>query len=147
MASFNKVILMGNFTRDPELRQTQSGLSVCKFSIATNRSYTGQDGAVKDETCFVEIDCFGRTAENIAKYFSKGKPILVEGRLKQDTWDDKETGKKRSKLAVVMERFEFIGGGKSEGGSGEGDSYEKPTVARKGSAGVSDDLEDEDVPF
>lgn len=82
MASFNKVILMGNLTRDPELRQTQSGTSVCRFSIAVNRSYNAQDGSSRDETCFVEIDCFGKSAENIAKFFSKGKPILVEGRLR-----------------------------------------------------------------
>ena len=84
MSSFNKVILMGNLTRDPELRQTQSGTSVCRFSIAVNRSYNSQDGSLRDETCFVEIDCFGKSAENVARYFSKGKPILVEGRLRQD---------------------------------------------------------------
>lgn len=109
MASFNKVILMGNLTRDPELRQTQSGTSVCRFSIAVNRSYNAQDGSSRDETCFVEIDCFGKSAENIAKFFSKGKPILVEGRLRQDSWEDKQTGQKRTKLMVVLERFELSG--------------------------------------
>ena len=98
MASFNKVILMGNLTRDPELRQTQSGTSVCRFSIAVNLSYNAQDGSSRDETCFCEIDCFGKSAENIAKFFSKGKPILVEGRLRQDSWEDKQTGQKRTKL-------------------------------------------------
>ena len=110
MSSFNKVILMGNLTRDPELRQTQSGTSVCRFAIAVNRSYNSQDGSSRDETCFVEIDCFGKSAENIAKFFSKGKPILVEGRLRQDSWEDKQSGQKRTKLMVVLERFRVRGG-------------------------------------
>lgn len=87
MASFNKVILMGNLTRDPELRQTQSGTSVCRFSIAVNRSYNAQDGSSRDETCFVEIDCFGKSAENIAKflvranqYWSKGACAKILGK-------------------------------------------------------------------
>ena len=105
--SFNKVILIGNFTRDPELRQTQSGTSICRFSIAVNRSYNGQDGNVREETCFVEVDSFGRSAENIAKFFTKGSPILIEGRLRQESWTDKESGKQRSKLLVVLETYEF----------------------------------------
>ena len=121
MASFNKVILMGNLTRDPELRQTQSGTSVCRFSIAVNRSYNAQDGSSRDETCFVEIDCFGKSAENIAKFFSKGKPILVEGRLRQDSWEDKQTGQKRTKLMVVLERFEFVGSARDNGSGGSYD--------------------------
>lgn len=118
MSSFNKVILMGNLTRDPELRQTQNGTSVCRFAIAVNRSFNSQDGSLRDETCFVEIDCFGKSAENIARFFTKGKPILVEGRLRQDTWEDKQTGQKRTKLMVVLERFEFVGGRDSGGNGG-----------------------------
>ncbi len=155
MASFNKVILMGNLTRDPELRQTQSGTSVCRFSIAVNRSYSGQDGNTREETCFVEIDSFGRTAENIGKFFSKGKPILVEGRLRQDTWDDKETGKSRSKLVVVLDRFEFVGSQRDSMGGGDfdqsaqsGASYRRTSPAPRGRAPERvDDLEDDDVPF
>lgn len=152
MASYNKVILMGNLTRDPELRQTQSGTSVCRFSIAVNRSYSGQDG-VREETCFVEVDSFSRSAENIAKYFSKGKPILIEGRLRQDNWDDKETGKARSKLVVVLERFEFVGSARdSQGGDFEqaqgGNTYKRTSPAPRGKAPERvDDLEDDDVPF
>ncbi len=149
MSSFNKVILMGNLTRDPELRQTQSGTSVCRFSIAVNRSFSAQDGSVKDETCFVEIDSFGKTAENISKYFSKGRPILVEGRLRQDTWDDKNTGQKRSKLLVVLERFEFIGSARDNnyqgGGNWQGD-YEKNTPPSRGKPS-NVEMEDDDVPF
>lgn len=153
MASFNKVILMGNLTRDPELRQTQSGTSVCRFSIAVNRSYNGQDGNLREETCFIEVDSFGRTAENIGKYFSKGKPILLEGRLRQDTWDDKETGKSRSKLVVVLDRFEFVGGSSRDSGSdfdqpSTGNSYKRTSPAPRGKAPERvDDLEDDDVPF
>lgn len=108
MASFNKVILMGNLTRNPELRQTQSGTSVFGGSVAVNESYTAQDGTKRDNTTFVEISAFGKTAEIITKYFHKGDPILVEGRLRQESWTDKQSGQARFKLAVIVERFEFV---------------------------------------
>lgn len=147
MSSFNRVILMGNLTRDPEMRQTQSGTSICRFSIAVNRSSSSQDGSQRDETCFVDIDSFGRTAENISKYFSKGKPILVEGRLRQDSWEDKQ-GQKRTKLVVVLERFEFIGSARdnASGGSFDADYAPSPARARQHQPAPQDDLED-DVPF
>lgn len=147
MSSFNRVILMGNLTRDPEIRQTQTGTSICRFSIAVNRSFPAQDGTVRDETCFVDIDSFGRTAENISKYFSKGKPILVEGRLRQDSWEDKQ-GQKRTKLVVVLERFEFVGGGRdsSAGGFDNTEYTPSPARVRQQAPAVQDDLED-DVPF
>jgi single-strand DNA-binding protein len=141
MASFNKVILIGNLTRDPELRVSTSGLSICKFSIAVSRKYKD-----KEETTFVEIDAFGTTADNISKYFTKGKPILVEGRLKLDQWDDKESGKKRSKLGVVLESFQFIGGGKGD----SGDSYADTSPPARSATAKSGDYEDDpdgDVPF
>ena len=147
MSSFNRVILMGNLTRDPELRQTQSGTSICRFSVAVNRSFSAQDGTTRDETCFVDVDSFGRTAENISKYFSRGKPILVEGRLRQDSWEDKQ-GQKRTKLVVVLERFEFIGskGDSSMGGGFDSDYAPSPARARTQASAPQDDLED-DVPF
>lgn len=147
---------MGNFTRDPELRQTQSGTSVCRFSIAVNRSFSAQDGSLRDETCFIEIDSFGKTAENISKFFSKGKPILVEGRLRQDNWDDKTTGQKRSKLLVVLERFEFVGSARDSGNYGNsGDSdYERGAPQARGGnysrpaqKAPPSEMEDDDVPF
>ena len=150
MSSFNKVILMGNFTRDPELRQTQNGTSVCRFSIAVNRSYNSQDGSTRDETCFVEVDSFGRTAENISKFFSKGRPILIEGRLRQDSWEDKQTGQKRTKLLVVLERFEFVGSREQGGGYDGGDyssSSPAPRQSRQSAPARNEDLEDDDVPF
>ncbi len=108
MASFNKVILMGNLTRDPELRVTPNGTAICKMGLATSRTYTTQDGNQREETTFVDIDAFGKQAEVIAKYMTKGRPILVEGRLRFDQWENKE-GEKRSKLGVVLETFRFVG--------------------------------------
>ena len=108
MANFNKVILAGYLTRDPELRYTPKGTAVSKFGIAMNRHWTTEAGEEREEVTFVDVDCFGKTAETVSKYFRKGKPMLVEGRLKLDQWDDKQTGQKRSKLGVVMESFSFL---------------------------------------
>jgi len=113
MASLNKVFLIGNLTRDPELRYTPSGTAVNKFGLAINRIYT-QDGEKKEDTCFVEIVTWGKTAENCQNYLSKGRPILVEGRLQFSSWETPE-GQKRSKLEVVAERVQFLGGPRSEG--------------------------------
>lgn len=109
MASFNKVILVGNLTRDPELRVTGTGLSICKIGLAVNRSYTSKDGESKDETTYVDVDAFGKQAEILGKYMQKGRPLMVEGRLKLDQWESND-GQKRSKLGVVLESFQFIGG-------------------------------------
>ena len=109
MASFNKVILIGNLTRDPDLRVTNSGLSICKLGLAVNRNYTTKEGEAKDETTYVDIDAFGKQAEILSKYMQKGKPLMIEGRLKLDQWESNE-GQKRSKLGVVLENFQFIGG-------------------------------------
>ena len=113
MPSFNKVIIMGNLTRDPELKVPESGISICSFGIATTRYYTTKAGEKREETTFVDVDCFGRQAEVISRYCSKGKPILIEGRLKLDQWESK-TGEKRSKLSVVLESFQFVGGRQDE---------------------------------
>ena len=109
MASFNKVILVGNLTRDPELRVTGTGLSICKLGLAVNRSYTSKDGESKDETTYVDVDAFGKQAEILGKYMQKGRPLMVEGRLKLDQWESND-GQKRSKLGIVLESFQFIGG-------------------------------------
>jgi single-strand DNA-binding protein len=108
MASFNKVILLGNLTRDPELRVTAGGASVCKFGLATSRKYMTKDGEQREDTTFVDIDAFGKTAETISKYCRKGKALMVEGRLKYDQWEGAD-GAKRSKLSVALESFQFIG--------------------------------------
>src|SRR6185503_8159855 len=112
MASFNKVILMGNLTRDPELRYTPKGTAVAKLGLAVNRVYTTESGEKKEEVTFIDVDAFARQAEIISQYLKKGRPILVEGRLRQETWDDKATGQKRSKLSVVLENFQFLDSGK-----------------------------------
>jgi len=108
MSAFNKVILMGNLTRDPDLRVTPKGLSVCQFSLAINSTHRDREGNPKEEVTFVDVDSFGKQADVIAKHMAKGRPLLVEGRLKQDTWEDKEGGR-RSKLKVVLEGFQFVG--------------------------------------
>jgi single-strand DNA-binding protein len=109
MASFNKVILVGNLTRDPELRYTPKGTAVAKIGLAVNRVWTTETGDKKEEVTFVDVDVFGRTAENVAQFMRKGRSILVEGRLRLDQWDDKQTGQKRSKLGVVAEIVQFLG--------------------------------------
>ena len=108
MASFNKVILAGNLTRDPELRYTPKGTAICRIGMAVSRTWTNEAGEKKEDVAFVDVDAFARQGEVIAQYFKKGRPILVEGRLKYDTWDDKQTGQKRSKLGVVLESFSFL---------------------------------------
>jgi single-strand DNA-binding protein len=116
MASFNKVIVAGNLTRDPELRYTPNGKAIAKFALAVNRNWTTETGEKKEEVTFIDIDAFGRQAEVISQYMKKGRALLVEGRLKLDQWDDKQTGQKRSRLGVVLESFSFIDGGRAEGG-------------------------------
>ena len=103
MASFNKVILVGNLTRDPELRYTSNGEANLGDGLAVNRTWTSESGEKKEEVTFVDVDIFGRTAENVGQYMRKGSPILIEGRLRLDQWDDKQTGQKRSRLGVVAE--------------------------------------------
>ena len=122
MASFNKVILMGNLTRDPEMRYTPKGTAVARLGMAVNRKYTTESGEAKEEVTFVDVDAWGKQAEVIAQYCRKGKALLVEGRLKLDQWDDKATGQKRSRLGVVLESFQFVGGRREDevGGGGGG---------------------------
>jgi single-strand DNA-binding protein len=117
MANFNKVILAGNLTRDPELRYTPKGMAIAKFGLAVNRTWTNEAGEKKEEATFVDIDAFGRQAEIVAQYMKKGRPLLVEGRLRLDQWDDKQTGQKRSKLGVVLEGFSFLDSGRADGGA------------------------------
>ena len=110
MANYNKVLLMGNLTRDPQLKYLPSQMAVAEFGLAINRKFKTAAGEDREETTFVDCSAFGRTGEVINQYFQKGKPIFIEGRLKFDSWEDKNGGGKRSKLAVVVERFEFVGG-------------------------------------
>jgi single-strand DNA-binding protein len=118
MANFNKVILAGNLTRDPEVRYTPKGMAIAKFGLAINRTWKNESGETKEEVTFVDIDAFGRQAEVISQYLKKGRPVLVEGRLKLDQWDDKQTGQKRSRLGVVLEGFQFLDSGRGDGAGG-----------------------------
>jgi len=109
MASYNKVLLMGNLTRDPEVRYTPKGTAIANLGLAVNRAYTTESGEQKEEVTFVDIEVWGRQAETAGQYLSKGRPVFIEGRLKLDQWDDKDSGQKRSKLKVVAERVQFLG--------------------------------------
>src|SRR6516164_9214155 len=115
MANFNKVILAGNLTRDPELRYTPKGTAIARIGMAINRTWKTETGETKEEVTFVDVDAFGRQAEVIAQYMKKGRPLLVEGRLKLDQWEDKNTHQKQSKLKVVLEAFSFIDSGRPDG--------------------------------
>ncbi len=144
MASFNKVILMGNLTRDPEIRRTQSDMAICNIGLAVNRRYKdGQTGEWKEEPTFVDVTIFGKRGESFAQYHTKGKPALVEGHLRLDTWQDKESGGNRSKLYVVAENWEFVGGGREGGGGGGGGGG----YASAGSPSGGQNLEVDDTPF
>jgi len=135
MANLNKVMLIGNLTRDPELRVTPKGTAICQFSLAVNRKYKGADGNDAEEVVFVDLEAWGKTGETIAKYCTKGKPLFVEGRLKLDQWEDKTTKEKRSRMKVVVEQFQFLGDGRAATGGA-------PAAAPK-----ADAREDRDVEF
>ena len=120
MASFNQVILMGNLTRDPQLKYLPSQTAVAEFGLAANRKFRTAQGEDREEVLFVDCSAFGKTGELINQYFTKGKPIFIEGRLKYDSWDDKQGGGKRSKITVVIENFQFVGGRDGQGGGGGG---------------------------
>lgn len=150
--SFNQVILMGNLTRDPELRTIPSGQSVCSFSLALNRSYKGSDGNWQEATDFVDIVAWGPLGERVSQYLSKGRPCLVNGRLQSRSWE--QDGQKRSKLEVVAQDVTFLGGGSGASGSdsGSGSSSAKSNDDQSSQDVVIEDIGDEpinldDIPF
>lgn len=149
MSSFNKVILMGNLVADPEMRVTPGGMSICKFTLAVNRQFTTKEGEQREEVAYIDVDSFGRSAEIISKYLGKGRPVLVEGRLRQDKWETQQ-GEKRSKLLVVLESFKFVGG-RDEGSTGGGGSndYERSAPPPRQTRAVESlpPSDDQDVPF
>ena len=124
MASFNQVILLGNLTRDPQLKYLPSQTAVVEFGLACNRKFKGQNGEDREEVTFVDCSAFGKQAEVLNQYCTKGKPLFIQGRLKFDSWEDKQGGGKRSKLTVVIENFQFIGS-RDGGGGGGGGSYQQ----------------------
>jgi single-strand DNA-binding protein len=134
MASLNKVMLIGNLTRDPELKYTPKGMAVTDLGLAVNRRYV-VDGEKREEVAFIDVTYFGKGAEIIAHYMKKGNPMYVEGRLKLDSWDDKSTGQKRSKLTVIGDEFQFLGG-KGDGGGGGG-QYDEGSGSRSSGGGYN----------
>src|SRR6476646_8074007 len=151
MASFNKVILLGNLTRDPEVRYTPKGSAVADLGIAVNRQYTLENGEKREEVTFVDVTFWGRTAEVAGEYLKKGRPVFIEGRLQLDTWDDKQSGQKRSKLKVVGEGLQLLGGRPGAGGGGGGGDDEggsrssRPALPPKAAAPSEPD--DDEIPF
>jgi len=158
MAYLNKVFLIGNLTRDPELRVTPKGTAICQFGLAVNRQFKDESGQTRDETAFVDIEAWGKQGELVAKYLTKGSPAMVEGRLKFDQWEDKQTQQKRSKLKVVLENVQFLssrgGAGGGPGGPEEGidqtppvERHTPPARPSKPAAPAVPEGIDEDVPF
>ena len=143
MASYNKVLLMGNLTRDVELKYTPSNQAVANLGIAVNRRYKTADGEQREDTTFVDCEAWGRTAEVMNQYLAKGRPVFIEGRLKLDQWQDQQ-GQNRSKLRVVVENFQFIdsrGGGGQGGGGGSSESHAAPA------AQAHQPISEDDIPF
>lgn len=152
MANLNKVMLMGNLTRDPEVRYTPKGTAVGDLGIAVNRRVSDGNGNWTDETTFVDVTVWGSNAENAQKYLSKGRGVFVEGRLQMDTWEDKQSGQKRSKLKVVAEVLQFLPdgkGGQQRSGGGGGQSSRSAEPPQGGSPAEPGDYPDEedDIPF
>lgn len=163
MANLNKVQLIGNLTRDPEVKYTPKGMAVTELGMAINRHYTPDGGERREETTFVDVTLWGKQAELAGQYLKKGRPVYIEGRLQLDSWEDKQSGQKRSKLRVVGENMQFLdSGGKrssNDGGEEGGGGYEErrsssgPSAApsrpqaSRGSSAPSEPPEDDDIPF
>jgi single-strand DNA-binding protein len=146
--SFNKVFLMGNLTRDVELRHTSGNQAVANIGLAVNRRYTTQSGEKREEVTWVDCEAWGRTAEVMSQYLSKGRPVFIEGRLKLDQWEGKD-GSKQSKIRVVVENFQFVDSGGGGGGSGGGGGHSGGGGGSYGNAGGGgyDAPPDDDIPF
>ncbi|MFL6584318.1 MAG: single-stranded DNA-binding protein [Chthoniobacterales bacterium] len=149
MASFNKVILLGNLTRDPEVRYTPKGSAVCDLGLAVNRQYTLDNGEKREEVTFVDVVLWARLAEIAGEYLKKGRPVFIEGRLQMDSWDDKQTGQKRTKLRVVGETMQLLGGRQAGG-----DADESSSAGAKGGARpapppkpAGSEPDDDEIPF
>jgi single-strand DNA-binding protein len=155
MASYNKVVLMGNVTRDPEVRVTPKGTSIAKIGLAVSRKFSTESGEKKEETTFVDVDFIGKVSDVVSKYVKKGDPILIDGRLKLDQWEDKKTGEKRSKLGIFGENLQLLSRPSTPptGGGSNVERYNQqqlPVSSRQAAAGVSNDgpvSVDDDVPF
>ncbi|MFL6527589.1 MAG: single-stranded DNA-binding protein [Chthoniobacterales bacterium] len=147
MASFNKVILIGNLTRDPEVRYTPKGTAVAEIGLAVNRVYTTDSGEKREEATFVDVTLWGRTAEIAGEYLKKGRPVFIEGRLQLDTWDDKQSGQKRSKLRVVAEGMQLIGGRQGGGDADEAGGGRAPSRSAPPPKPAASEPDDDEIPF
>ncbi len=163
MANLNKVMLIGNLTRDPEIKYTPKGTAIAAFGLAVNRNYTTETGEKREEVTFVDVEAYARLAEIIGEFCKKGRPLFVEGRLKLDTWDDKQSGQKRSKMKVVVENIQLLGSreGGAGGGGNSGGSHEyadsqaapppqqrrAPSQAPRPPADPDLDAAPDDIPF
>jgi single-strand DNA-binding protein len=159
MPSLNKVMLMGNLTRDPELRVTPKGTSICQFALAINRQFKMESGESREEVIYVDIEAWGKQGETIAKYCVKGRPLFVEGRLRLDQWEDKNTKEKRSRMKVVLEQFQFLGdsrgGGAGASAAAPAGEYDQtpsperhaPPPRNAGAKPAAGETLDDDVPF
>lgn len=150
MASYNRVVLLGNCTRDPEVKYTPKGTAVAELGLAINRYYTTEGGEKREETTFVDVTFWGRQAEIAGEYVKKGRPVMIEGRLQLDTWDDKQTGQKRSKLKVVGENLQLLGS-RGDSGSGEegggGRPASRPSRPAASQPQPAEAPEEDDIPF
>ena len=150
MPNLNEIYLMGNLTRDPESRYTPGGYAVCTLSLAINRVTKDRDGQRKEEVTYVDVTCWGKTAENAAKYLAKGRPVFIKGRLKLDAWEDKQTGQQRSALKVVAESMQLLGERPSNGGDSPPARQPAPaarTPARPRDPDLDASPEPDDIPF
>ena len=148
MANLNKVMLLGNLTRDPELRHTPKGSAVADLGVAVNRKVSDGNGGWKDETTFIDVTVWGNSAENAQKYLSKGRGVFIEGRLQMVMWDDKATGQKRTKLKVVADSLQFLPDGKGGGARSSQGGDDSSSSRQGGSAAPMDDYaEEDDIPF
>ena len=147
MASFNKVILMGNLTRDPELRYTPKGTAIARIGLAVNRVWKTESGENKEEVTFVDCDAYGKTGETIGQYLKKGSPVLVEGRLRLHTWEDKNTKQKQSKLRVDVENFKFVGPANRDGAAPAAPRPAAAPAAAESAEADAPPAEGDDVPF
>ncbi|MGC2626679.1 MAG: single-stranded DNA-binding protein [Candidatus Udaeobacter sp.] len=144
MANLNKVLLLGNVTRDPEVRYTPKGSAVCDLGVAVNRSYTTDSGEKREEVTFVDVTLWGRTAEVASEYLKKGRPVFIEGRLQMDTWDDKQTGQKRTRLRVVAENMQLLGARPPGGAEAPGESRQTSVPPKKS---ASSEPDEDEIPF
>ena len=152
MANLNRVLLIGNLTRDPEIRYTPKGTPVTEIGVAVNRVYSGEDGEKKEETTFVDVTLWARQAEIAGQYLKKGRPVFIEGRLQLDSWDDKQTGQKRSRLRVVAENLQLLGSRlEGEGSASTSAPRRTPSPsappARPEPRDPDLDAEPDDIPF